>query len=230
MKALKCRVAWHALFLLLLVSPGLAACASGVPLALTPAPTVEGAVPLFVATEALDSLATFRYVTEGEVISDEGAGTYRVEGSYQQEGRAWRALCTFAVAGQEATIEVYSTESRLWWSVPGLNEWQAVTRWPAFRQIAEDSGPFAYWPVPIEYQAGVPQDATRQIDTLACREYLFRPLDVTRDAELRLCLTPDTGIPLRMEYILREKQRRIHVAREFVDINDAEIAVQSPFE
>jgi hypothetical protein len=209
----------------------LAACVPAVDLkALTPLPTVEGAVPLWVATEALDALTTFRYLTDGEVTSDGNVGRYHVEGIYQHEGRAWRARCTVDAAGQEAALEIYSTESRLWWSAPGANDWQAVTRWPAFRQIAEDSGPFAYWPVPVEYQPGVPQPETRQVDGLACRDYLFQPLDTSREATLRLCLTPDTSVPLRMEYTAQEKERRIHVVREFVDLNDATIVVPSPFE
>lgn len=198
--------------------------------ALTPLPTVEGAVPLITATNALDALTAFRYVTDGEVVAESGESVYHVEGMYQREGRAWRAQCTLVANGQEAALEIYSTESRLWWSAPGSNDWQAITRWPAFRQIAEDSGPFAYWPVPIEYLPGVPQAETRQVDDLACSEYLFKPYDHAKDAELRLCLTPDTSIPLRMEYVLRERGREIHVVREFVDINDPQIVVPSPFE
>ncbi len=215
---------------LLFLTLALTACVSVNPAVLTPLPTVEGAVSLFAATEALDALTTFRYRTDGEVTSREGMSTYHVEGAYQQDGRAWRALCTFIAAGQEATIEIYSTESRLWWSVPGSDDWQAVTRWPAFRQIAEDSGPFAYWPVPIEYQPGVPQPERRQVDGLACQDYLFHPVETSKDAELRLCLTADTTVPLRMEYLVRERGRQIHVVREFVDINDPGIVVPSPFE
>jgi len=224
-------VAWQRIFLILFLAMlGLTACRSGNPAVLAPLPTVEGAVSLFAATDALDALQTFRYVTDGEVTSQEGTSVYHVEGIYQQLGRAWRSLCTFTAAGQEASLEIYSTESRLWWSVPGSDDWQAVTRWPAFRQIAEDSGPFAYWPVPIEYQPGAPQPERRQVDGLACQDYLFLPREVSKDAELRLCLTVDTTIPLRMEYLMREKGRRIHVVREFTDINDPEIVVPSPFE
>lgn len=224
-------LAWRCEILGLLASLLLTACASaGNFTALTPLPTVEGAIPLVTATDALDALLTFRYVTEGEVVSASGESRYHVEGMYQREGRAWRAHCTLIANGQEAALEIYSTESRLWWSAPGSDEWQAVTRWPAFRQIAEDSGPFAYWPVPIEYLPGVPQKETRQVDGLACGDYLFKPYDAAKDAELRLCLTPDTSIPLRMEYVLREGGRQIHVVREFVDLDDPQIVVPSPFE
>lgn len=227
MRLLSSRNVFAGWFLVILT---LTACTSGDPTALTPLPTVEGAVSLFEATEALDALKTFRYRTDGEVTSSEGMSTYHVEGAYQQNGRAWRSLCTFVAAGQEAALEIYSAESRLWWSIPGADDWQAVTRWPAFRQIAEDSGPFAYWPVPIEYQDGVPQPERRQIDGLACQDYLFHPREAAKDAELRLCLTADTTIPLRMEYVLREKRRQIHVVREFVDINEPGIVILSPFE
>ncbi len=222
---------WRSRIASVLAGFGLTACVSaGNFTALTPLPTMEGAIPLMIATEALDSLTTFRYVTDGKVVAASGESVYHVDGMYQREGRAWRAHCTLIANGQEAALEIYSTESRLWWSAPGSDEWQAVTRWPAFRQVAEDSGPFAYWPVPIEYLPGMPQAETRQVDGLACSDYLFKPYDGSKDAELRLCLTPDTSVPLRMEYVLRERGRQIHVVREFVDINDPQMVVPSPFE
>lgn len=197
--------------------------------ALTPLPTIEGAIPLEIVTEALDALPSFRYATSGEIISEAGSSTYQVEGVYVHEGRAWRAQTKLSVPGQEAELEIYSTESRLWWAAPGSNDWQAISRWPAFRQIAEDSGPFAYWPNPLEFQPGLPQPQARQIDNLACNDYLFKPVDPSRNVELRLCITPDTSIPLRMEYLAIEKKVQIHVVREFTHIADPGNIVLNPF-
>jgi len=189
------------------------------------------------ARMALNGLSNFRYRTTQEFTDTRKAFAYYSEGLYVQLNQAWRAK--FGEIGEEPFVEFLFHPSIGETLLKGgdMTMWFPVSWDEASEEMARDSAPFAFWPdPPQEHRVGVLQPgSTRTVAGLECNEYLFTWTGSSdygeAEVQVRLCVTPEEMIPLRVHGIASlEDGTRLVRTLELSHINDPTNVVEPPEE
>lgn len=195
------------------------------------------------ARMALNSLSSFRYVTDGEVRTPAGQPTtYHVEGTYIQDDQGWQTEWKWKAEDAQPVIEFLSIEDQTWFRDKEEPPWVDFSRFEDlfedFRPMVNEAGPFSLWPDASGLAGGVgvlQAGPPRTVGGLQCNDYLFegtKTTDTGAEVSQRasVCATPAEMLPLQIEITLENADKGVFVTvkRELSHINDPANLVESP--
>jgi hypothetical protein len=181
------------------------------------------------ARMALNGLSSFRYVTDVEMGDKDGLTTYRVEGVYLQASQAWQANWKWKPEDAQAIVEFLSIGGEAWmdWTpTDGVKTWLPSVFFGEAESMLKDAGPFANWPGASALPPAVLQPGSaRTIAGVECQEYTSSAKvqgdqGTIYDLQVRLCVTADHVIPLRLVSTAVSDDFRFVITRELSHLDD----------
>jgi len=181
------------------------------------------------ARMALNSLASFRYITTAELVS-ETTSSPTTEGVYVQANQAWSAKWS---VGNEVEIDILVVGNDTWASMTKGETWLPIevyeNLYEGMNNVVDTTTPFWLWPDSSKFHNGILQsETTRTVNGMECHEYLFLPIDTSLDSELQLCVTPNEAIPIQFDLSAQKEGFSMHIVREINQINESTNIVAPP--
>jgi len=177
------------------------------------------------ARMALDGLSSFRYVTTEEIVTADKTGNYRMEGVYVQVNQAWQADFRNKPEDPEPLLQFWSMGGQTWQRLAVTHMWFLSADGDS---LVKGAAPFGNWPNQPKPQLAVldlEPGSSRSIAGMSCQDYVSEGVvqsDEGYDVEsqVRLCVTPNQSIPLRMELSMTGGGVRVHIVRELSHLDD----------
>jgi hypothetical protein len=186
------------------------------------------------ARMALNGLDSFRYATTAELGDTKSKSTYFINGVYKGTSQDWQADWRFKRDQDKPDFVWANVAGKTWGKIDGTIMWLPVGDDKDFLTMVDDANPFAMWPNYPNLRTGIRQTGTTQtVGDQKCQEYLFTAQLTSAqggqaDYQLRLCVTMDSRIPLRMAVKLTSGTFGLNFMRELSHLNDPANVVESP--
>jgi len=176
------------------------------------------------ARMALNSLASFRYVTVSEFGDEGNLNASYIEGIYLQANQAWQADFRSKHEDPNPLVQLLSIRRQTWERYSAGGAWTPVS---TAKNLAGDADPFAAWPggptMPVALTL-LDMVSSRTVSGLECVEYLSNTKFQTSqgaewDIHVRLCVTA-AMVPLRMEISGTSGSSKFTITRELSHLDD----------